>query len=287
MRISITCCRPNNLPRIECPNRSSHRFRRNFSLRPLGPAPPLRPPAPPSWAGGNEGSPGRPRNTYCLLSCERAVNVRGSNPGPVSSQVGGCEAGLHPRRAGGRPRGLGWRPLPRSRSERRSERPRRRPEWCAASESREWTSIRPKHDEGVLKVPENHFCVPDLGHVSWLTHEARLMTSGTEGVWARHCPLRPRHHSTAACLPTEVAPPGEPVQGAPKEVVDPSSGRDPLLQSICQAGVTSTVKLRSIREHKADKRSRSKCPGAGSTDRLKLQELVVTWWLWRGAGGCQ
>ena len=27
------------------------------------------------------------------------------------------------------------------------------------------------------------------------------------------------------------------------------------------------------------------CPGAGSTDRLKLQEPVVTWWwLWRGLG---
>ncbi|KAM5332412.1 uncharacterized protein AAES06_005918 [Glossophaga mutica] len=176
----------------------------------------------PSFLGGLEqGLPGRPRNTYSVLSCEPAVSLRGSNPGPVSSQVGGCEAGLHPRRAGGWPRGLGWRPLPRSRSERRSERPRprrgRRREWCAASESREWTSIRPKHDEGVLKVPENHFCVPDLGHVSWLNREARLMTSGTERIWALALPPPPQapFHS---CLPPHR---GGPARRASAQVLDP------------------------------------------------------------------
>lgn len=68
--------------------------------------------------------------------------------------------------------------------------------------------------------------------------------------------------------PQAVAPPGQPtrgddsggaspsapVQGAPKEVVDPSSGRATLLESIRQAGGIGKAKLRSVKERKLEKK---------------------------------
>ncbi|XP_006141643.1 WASH complex subunit 1 [Tupaia chinensis] len=45
-----------------------------------------------------------------------------------------------------------------------------------------------------------------------------------------------------------------PVQGAPKEVVDPSSGRATLLESIRQAGGIGKAKLRSVKERKLEKK---------------------------------
>lgn len=44
------------------------------------------------------------------------------------------------------------------------------------------------------------------------------------------------------------------VQGAPKEVVDPSSGRATLLESIRQAGGIGKAKLRSVKERKLEKK---------------------------------
>lgn len=49
-------------------------------------------------------------------------------------------------------------------------------------------------------------------------------------------------------------PPLVPVQGAPKEVVDPSSGRATLLESIRQAGGIGKAKLRSVKERKLEKK---------------------------------
>ncbi|KAG3292701.1 WASH complex subunit 1 [Ictidomys tridecemlineatus] len=49
-------------------------------------------------------------------------------------------------------------------------------------------------------------------------------------------------------------PPSVPVQGAPKEVVDPSSGRATLLESIRQAGGIGKAKLRSVKERKLEKK---------------------------------
>ncbi|KAI5126118.1 WASH complex subunit 1 isoform X1 [Manis pentadactyla] len=48
--------------------------------------------------------------------------------------------------------------------------------------------------------------------------------------------------------------PSAPVQGAPKEVVDPSSGRATLLESIRQAGGIGKAKLRSVKERKLEKK---------------------------------
>uniref|UniRef100_A0A8C0ZRQ0 WH2 domain-containing protein n=1 Tax=Castor canadensis TaxID=51338 RepID=A0A8C0ZRQ0_CASCN len=53
---------------------------------------------------------------------------------------------------------------------------------------------------------------------------------------------------------TSSAPPSAPVQGAPKEVVDPSSGRATLLESIRQAGGIGKAKLRSVKERKLEKK---------------------------------
>uniref|UniRef100_A0A4W2ID93 WASH complex subunit 1 n=1 Tax=Bos indicus x Bos taurus TaxID=30522 RepID=A0A4W2ID93_BOBOX len=50
------------------------------------------------------------------------------------------------------------------------------------------------------------------------------------------------------------ASPSAPVQGAPKEVVDPSSGRATLLESIRQAGGIGKAKLRSVKERKLEKK---------------------------------
>ncbi|XP_007526325.2 WASH complex subunit 1 [Erinaceus europaeus] len=69
-------------------------------------------------------------------------------------------------------------------------------------------------------------------------------------------------------MPQSAAPPGlgargdnsggtsptAPVQGAPKEVVEPSSGRATLLESIRQAGGIGKAKLRSVKERKLEKK---------------------------------
>lgn len=44
------------------------------------------------------------------------------------------------------------------------------------------------------------------------------------------------------------------MQVAPKEVVDPSSGRATLLESIRQAGGIGKAKLRSVKERKLEKK---------------------------------
>lgn len=57
-----------------------------------------------------------------------------------------------------------------------------------------------------------------------------------------------------------------PVQGAPKEVVDPSSGRATLLESIRQAGGIGKAKLRSVKERKLEKKKQKEQEqGAGRT----------------------
>ncbi|KAK2101374.1 WAS protein 6 [Saguinus oedipus] len=48
--------------------------------------------------------------------------------------------------------------------------------------------------------------------------------------------------------------PSAPVQGAPREVVDPSGGRATLLESIRQAGGIGKAKLRSVKERKLEKK---------------------------------
>ncbi|XP_066225558.1 WASH complex subunit 1 isoform X1 [Saccopteryx leptura] len=48
--------------------------------------------------------------------------------------------------------------------------------------------------------------------------------------------------------------PSAPVQGAPKEVVEPSRGRATLLESIRQAGGIGKAKLRSVKERKLEKK---------------------------------
>uniref|UniRef100_A0A2K6G5J5 WH2 domain-containing protein n=1 Tax=Propithecus coquereli TaxID=379532 RepID=A0A2K6G5J5_PROCO len=48
--------------------------------------------------------------------------------------------------------------------------------------------------------------------------------------------------------------PSAPVQGAPKEVAEPSSGRASLLESIRQAGGIGKAKLRSVKERKLEKK---------------------------------
>lgn len=57
----------------------------------------------------------------------------------------------------------------------------------------------------------------------------------------------------AAFLPRALPHPA-PVRGAPKEVVDPSSGRATLLESIRQAGGVGKAKLRSVAERKLEKK---------------------------------
>lgn len=65
--------------------------------------------------------------------------------------------------------------------------------------------------------------------------------------WAEPAAAWPR-------LSTLPSPPPAPVQGAPKEVVDPSSGRATLLESIRQAGGIGKAKLRSVKERKLEKK---------------------------------
>uniref|UniRef100_A0A8C2NV62 WH2 domain-containing protein n=1 Tax=Capra hircus TaxID=9925 RepID=A0A8C2NV62_CAPHI len=66
-------------------------------------------------------------------------------------------------------------------------------------------------------------------------------------------PPAPPGFAPAAILPHTFHPPA-PVQGAPKEVVDPSSGRATLLESIRQAGGIGKAKLRSVKERKLEKK---------------------------------
>lgn len=54
---------------------------------------------------------------------------------------------------------------------------------------------------------------------------------------------------------THVLPfPAASVQGAPKEVVNPSTGRASLLESIRQAGGIGKANLRSVKERKLEKK---------------------------------
>lgn len=71
-----------------------------------------------------------------------------------------------------------------------------------------------------------------------------------------HSHLRPgKAVRTQACLSSHCTLPlPAPVQGAPKEVVDPSSGRATLLESIRQAGGIGKAKLRSVKERKLEKK---------------------------------
>ncbi|XP_055984814.1 LOW QUALITY PROTEIN: WASH complex subunit 1-like [Sorex fumeus] len=77
--------------------------------------------------------------------------------------------------------------------------------------------------------------------------------------------------------PAPAAPPGgrrleaaasraaPPVQGAPKEVMDPSSGRAALLESIRQAGGIGRAKLHSVKEHKLEKKNQKEQEQARAT----------------------
>nr|XP_004656902.1 WASH complex subunit 1 [Jaculus jaculus] len=58
-----------------------------------------------------------------------------------------------------------------------------------------------------------------------------------------------REDDNSSSMPTAAV-----VQGAPKEVVDPSSGRATLLESIRQAGGIGKAKLRSVKERKLEKK---------------------------------
>ncbi|KAJ6659976.1 hypothetical protein lerEdw1_018173 [Lerista edwardsae] len=115
------------------------------------------------------------------------------------------------------------------------------------------------------QVAENYFYVPDLGQVpeidvpSYLPDlpgiAADLMYSADLGPG-----IAPSAPGTAIPeLPTFNTESVEPfqqaaVQGAPKEVVNPSSGRATLLESIRQAGGIGKAKLRSVKERKLEKK---------------------------------
>ncbi|XP_017720109.1 PREDICTED: LOW QUALITY PROTEIN: WAS protein family homolog 1 [Rhinopithecus bieti] len=103
-----------------------------------------------------------------------------------------------------------------------------------------------------------------------------LKTDLEDGVLTAPPPPPPPHHSPAPEVlasapplpPSTTAPVGQgtrqdnsssaspsaPVQGAPKEVVDPSGGRATLLESIRQAGGIGKAKLRSVKERKLEKK---------------------------------
>ncbi|XP_074213519.1 WASH complex subunit 1 isoform X2 [Camelus bactrianus] len=85
--------------------------------------------------------------------------------------------------------------------------------------------------------------------------------------------------------PQTAAPPGQAtreedssglspsVQGAPKEVVDPSSGRATLLESIRQAGGIGKAKLRSVKERKLEKKKQKEQEQEWRMKRLNLRVL--------------
>jgi len=58
----------------------------------------------------------------------------------------------------------------------------------------------------------------------------------------------------AGALTPALPLPAAAVQGAPKEVVNPSTGRASLLESIRQAGGIGKAKLRSVKERKLEKK---------------------------------
>ncbi|EMP25353.1 WAS protein family like protein 2 [Chelonia mydas] len=125
------------------------------------------------------------------------------------------------------------------------------------------------------QVAENYFYVPDLGQVpeidvpSYLPDlpgiAADLMYSADLGPG-----IAPSAPSSAIPeLPTFNTESVEnfrpaPVQGAPKEVVNPSTGRATLLESIRQAGGIGKANLRSVKERKLEKK------------KQKEQEQVIT-----------
>uniref|UniRef100_A0A452UGF6 WASH complex subunit 1 n=1 Tax=Ursus maritimus TaxID=29073 RepID=A0A452UGF6_URSMA len=121
-----------------------------------------------------------------------------------------------------------------------------------------------KREQLEQQVPENYFYVPDLGQVPEIDVPSYLpdlpgiaddlMYSADLGPG-----IAPSAPGTIPELPTfhtEVAETFKPatVQGAPKEVVDPSSGRATLLESIRQAGGIGKAKLRSVKERKLEKK---------------------------------
>uniref|UniRef100_A0ACB8FNC9 WASH complex subunit 1 n=1 Tax=Sphaerodactylus townsendi TaxID=933632 RepID=A0ACB8FNC9_9SAUR len=61
-------------------------------------------------------------------------------------------------------------------------------------------------------------------------------------------PFQPRSEESSSAAPSAA------VQGAPKEVVNPSSGRATLLESIRQAGGIGKANLRSVKERKLEKK---------------------------------
>uniref|UniRef100_A0A8C8S6A9 WASH complex subunit 1 n=1 Tax=Pelusios castaneus TaxID=367368 RepID=A0A8C8S6A9_9SAUR len=61
--------------------------------------------------------------------------------------------------------------------------------------------------------------------------------------------------------------PAVPVQGAPKEVVNPSTGRATLLESIRQAGGIGKANLRSVKERKLEKKKQKEQEQAITTGR--------------------
>ncbi|ELW71462.1 WAS protein family like protein 2 [Tupaia chinensis] len=121
-----------------------------------------------------------------------------------------------------------------------------------------------KREQLEQQVPENYFYVPDLGQVPEIDVPSYLpdlpgiaddlMYSADLGPGI--APSAPGAIPELPAFHTEVAEPFKPapVQGAPKEVVDPSSGRATLLESIRQAGGIGKAKLRSVKERKLEKK---------------------------------
>ncbi|EPY85309.1 WAS protein family 2-like isoform 7-like protein [Camelus ferus] len=119
-----------------------------------------------------------------------------------------------------------------------------------------------KREQLEQQVPENYFYVPDLGQVPEIDVPSYLpdlpgvaddlMYSADLGPGI--APSAPGPIPELPAFHTEVAQPFKPVQGAPKEVVDPSSGRATLLESIRQAGGIGKAKLRSVKERKLEKK---------------------------------
>nr|XP_020644687.1 WASH complex subunit 1 [Pogona vitticeps] len=136
------------------------------------------------------------------------------------------------------------------------------------------------------QVAENYFYVPDLGQVpeidvpSYLPDlpgiAADLMYSADLGPGiAPSAPGAPLPElpsfSTESAVPlqpgeeTNNALPSAALQGAPKEVVNPSSGRATLLESIRQAGGIGKAKLRSVKERKMEKKKQKEQEQVGAT----------------------
>ncbi|XP_013928111.1 PREDICTED: WAS protein family homolog 1-like, partial [Thamnophis sirtalis] len=63
------------------------------------------------------------------------------------------------------------------------------------------------------------------------------------------------------------ATPSAALQGAPKEVVNPSNGRATLLESIRQAGGIGKANLRSVKERKLEKKKQKEKVQVGATEQ--------------------